>query len=486
MCTMAGTGILQLPFTLKQGGWVCLALIICVGVMTNYTAKALIYSLYVSRDDGTTQRLESYAALGYEAYGTAGRVVVNVFQKSTLVGVSTIFLILAGKFLLEGIGGGGEGLYGDLGTASTAEQWQHRWTIISGCVVMIPVVGIKTLNEIAPLAAFGLLASFLLVVQVVVFSVVLHPITPKTVADHDLPTPSNFSWGAGGEQGDSVGHATVNAADFPPAFAAIVLSFGGHAVFPSIEAVMRKPAQFPRAIDASFAALLVLYIATASTGYWAFGGLTYSPILCNFPRDVHTPMGALAAVMKLVIAFHVLSAYPILMNVLCIDVEQGLGLGGGVATKEEDVEMPGPLDAALRAGGGGEGALNGGGGGGARAQLPPSNLASPSSSSSCWARHRVAVLRSLLRATLVILTTTVAVAVPFFAPVMSFVGATCLTMVVFVLPVVFSWKLRGRRMGLLEKVFGILVICCGVMGGTIGSIQAVAEIVAKFQNGDFQ
>ena len=31
MCTMAGTGILQLPLTLKQGGWVCLGLIVLVG-----------------------------------------------------------------------------------------------------------------------------------------------------------------------------------------------------------------------------------------------------------------------------------------------------------------------------------------------------------------------------------------------------------------------------------------------------------------------
>ena len=34
LCTMAGTGILQLPLTLKQGGWVCLSLIIVVALMT--------------------------------------------------------------------------------------------------------------------------------------------------------------------------------------------------------------------------------------------------------------------------------------------------------------------------------------------------------------------------------------------------------------------------------------------------------------------
>ena len=43
------------------------------------------------------------------SFGRIGRVVARVSHKATLLGVTTIFLILAGKFLTEGIGGQGDG-----------------------------------------------------------------------------------------------------------------------------------------------------------------------------------------------------------------------------------------------------------------------------------------------------------------------------------------------------------------------------------------
>ena len=63
-------------------------------------------------------------------------------------------------------------------------------------------------------------------------------------------------------------------------------------------------------------------------GFYTFGDITYSPVLCNFPRSTETTMGAITASTKLLIAFHVMSAYPILMNVLTTEIERGLGLNG--------------------------------------------------------------------------------------------------------------------------------------------------------------
>ena len=60
------------------------------------------------------------------------------------------------------------------------------------------------------------------------------------------------------------------------------------------------------------------------------------------------------------------------------------------------------------------------------------------------------------------------------------------TMVVFVLPVVFSFKLRGAEMGLPEKLFGVVCIITGLAGGSIGSYEAINDIIAKFQAGDIQ
>ena len=143
LCCMAGTGILQLPLTIKQGGWCFLILICLVSLMTNYTAKALIACLHASPNG---VRLGSYPEVGRAAYGTAGVVVVQIFHKATLLGVTTIFLILAGKFLLEGIGGGGDGLYHDSFGSSDDDdvrRWQQTWTLVSAAVVLVPMLAFQ-------------------------------------------------------------------------------------------------------------------------------------------------------------------------------------------------------------------------------------------------------------------------------------------------------------------------------------------------------
>ena len=94
--------------------------------------------------------------------------------------------------------------------------------------------------------------------------------------------------------------------------------------------------------------------------------------------------------------------------------------------------------------------------------------------------------RALLRTSLVVATCSVAVFVPYFAQVMELVGALCLTMIVFVLPVLFTWKLQGSTMSWFYKFWGLCIVVAGITGGTIGSIQAVSDIVSKLKSGDTQ
>ena len=56
-------------------------------------------------------------------------------------------------------------------------------------------------------------------------------------------------------------------------------------------------------------------------------------------------------------------------------------------------------------------------------------------------------------------------------------------MVVFVLPIVFSLKLRSSQMSWLEKAFGLLCVLTGLVGGAVGSYEALTDIVKKLQSG---
>lgn len=457
LCTMAGTGILQLPYTLKQGGWACVGLVVAIGMITCYNGIILIRSLYLV-DGG--KRLAGYPQIGHAACGKAGTIIVQVFHKATLVGVTTIFLILAAKFLLEGLGGGGDGM---LFHVHDTVRFTNIWTVVAGVIVWIPVITFKTLKEIAPLAIFGIATSMACVVVVVVFAFLLYPIHQDSSAVI-LP----FINVTGCNSTDLLGCPVLARKSFdyklfPSAFAAITLSFGGHAVFPSIEQHMRKPSQFASTLSIAFSVLVALYLVTAISGYYVFGDSTYSPILCNLPRD-NSWMGYLTKFTKLLVAIHVMIAYPMLMNVVVRELE--------VLFRIEKEGRP------------------------------------------CCVQF---LLRSLLRTAFVGLTVVVAIEVPYFAPVMSFVGAVCLTMIVFILPVVFHWILRTRmarqqRLGnpmydpaskdgdmrtrltenpsstthknkpiapmhCLEMLLGCFIVLCGVTGGAIGGFQALRDII---------
>lgn len=431
---MAGTGILGLPQATATGGWVSLSIMVLVGLMANYTAKALIATLYSlpKRAEHRTLadlyggRLPDYPSVGAAAFGTAGRCVVHIFHKATLFGVSCIFLILAGAFLVEGIGGGGEGFAG-AGFTGGEKAWTQRWTAIGAVIALVPLVGLRTLREVAPLAALGLLGSTLTIGLVVVESAILYPVTNHTHAGgaDGLPTSVPLTFATDG----SVDHAAFLPAGFANAFSTITLSFGGHAVLPSIEAQMVRPQQFPMVANVAFVVLLGLYLVTSVAGYFVFGAGVASPVLCSFPRDASTPLGFAATATKLIIALHVITTVPLLLNPFALELERGLGI---------------------------------------ESERKPSHV----------------VGRSLVRTSLLGAALAVALAVPYFGDAMSFVGAACLTMMVFVLPVLLSWRLRPEEIGTLERLWGGLILLTGCTAGAVGTYQALVSIVQKLENGN--
>ena len=134
-----------------------------------------------------TARLDSYAEIGRAAFGTPGLIVVHVFHKGVLLGVTTLFLILSGLFLLEGLGGGGGGLAPRLGSPEAAAAWTTAWTRLSAGGVWVPVVSIHTLGEIAPVTLLGALASAVTVLAAVLVSLSVYPVSAASGAADGLP-----------------------------------------------------------------------------------------------------------------------------------------------------------------------------------------------------------------------------------------------------------------------------------------------------------
>ncbi|KAI9027214.1 transmembrane amino acid transporter protein-domain-containing protein [Phycomyces nitens] len=263
VCVVAGTGALGLPYALRQGGWIDSGVI-------------LIRCLYYN---GHT-RLSSYQEVAEAAFGKIGGWIAFFFTAITLIGVPVLYLLLAGQNLHTVL----------IGTS--AELTFPIWVIICAAAVSIPFVFFKSMKEVGFLSAFGMLATVVVVLIVVV------------TAAKDKVNVKN------------VHHDPVIWDQFPIALSSIAFSFGGNPVYAHVEAGMRKPKQWGRVVAAGLTTCVGLYILTAVPGYFVYGDQALSPIYNNLPE------GPAKTASAIIITAHVLLACPILITSFALDLEK--------------------------------------------------------------------------------------------------------------------------------------------------------------------
>ncbi|KAJ2346963.1 hypothetical protein GGH92_003375, partial [Coemansia sp. RSA 2673] len=152
VCITAGTGILQLPYALKQGGWVGALYIILAGAISAYTGNILIKCLY--HKQGT--RLRSYSEVVEAAFGRYGRAIARVLKDFNLLGVSGIFIVLAGiniNALLSG-------------TVADSLGPQF-WIAVSSVLVWLVIVMAREIHDVFILSVFGTLTTVATVLIIV-------------------------------------------------------------------------------------------------------------------------------------------------------------------------------------------------------------------------------------------------------------------------------------------------------------------------------
>ncbi|KAK9712820.1 hypothetical protein K7432_006892 [Basidiobolus ranarum] len=280
VCVIAGTGTLQLPLALNQGGWISVFMIVLSACIATYTGQLLIKCLYY---DGVT-RLPDYPSIGEAAFGKFGKLFVRVFYYSILLGASCIYILLAGQNAWELLRGWG---------VAASEK---VCIIVAAVIICLPYIALKSLKEVAILAIFGAVATLVVVLVVVIEGFIQLPsLVPTATTEY--------------------GHAFARGSGIPIALASISFSYGGNVIYPHVEEGMRNPKSWNKVLFLAIATITGMYLLISVCGYYVYGNAAKSPIYLNIPHNA----GYYIAV--ILITIHVILAAPILLTSFANEME---------------------------------------------------------------------------------------------------------------------------------------------------------------------
>ena len=279
VCVIAGTGLLQIPFSFKTGGWLSISLLVFSAIVNIYTGRLIIYCLQQSSDG---YLLDGYPAIGQEAFGAVGKYTVMVFYNMAMCGSVCLYLILASLNLQNLIG-----IFSD-----------RIWILILSSSILIPFIFLKSLKEVGWISLFGAIASAVVVLIVAICS----------VQDY-----SNYK--------DLVDHKLIDFSRLGSVLGTFCFSYGGNYVYPEIYRNMGKnKSQFNGAMTIAVGLITILYTITGIFGYSTYGSQSVSPVLFNLSE------GWPRTLSLIIITFHVTFACPLLLTTISSDIERGFGI----------------------------------------------------------------------------------------------------------------------------------------------------------------
>ncbi|KAJ3386908.1 hypothetical protein HDU92_002211 [Lobulomyces angularis] len=204
----------------------------------------------------------------------------------------------------------------------------------------------------------------------------------------------------------------------PNAMATICFSFSGNFAYAEIQSSMKKPKDFSKVLFCAMIIISLMYCLTAVSAYTAFGEKVTSPVNLMFK-------GFSSAVGTYLITTHVLLACPLLLISFSLEVERKFFFH----LKENE-------------------------------------------------RLKSFTLRTIVLGGVAI----TASVIPYFSDFMELLGAFVGSILMFIIPVVFDWKLYGIYQNRTAKDI-LLNFFCFFIGGAIGALgtwRAAKNLIAHY------
>ena len=242
--TMVGVGTLSLPFALRHGGWVMLALLFVVYILGIQAARLIGMMM----DDDST--LKSYPNIAEKAFGTKGKTLVATVFSIELFCACGMFMVLAGDTL-----------------HSIFPHISQRTFVLGSSIVMIPTALTTRLDFLAYLSFIGMASSTMLCMVIVYLGGLDVEGSGAKMGSYLKPQPTRI-------------FTTFEEAPF--SIGLCIVGFAGHAVFPSIKNSMRNKKLYDSMMITSFSLALLFYLTIAVLGYLMYGDFVEKEIDLNF------------------------------------------------------------------------------------------------------------------------------------------------------------------------------------------------------------
>nr|XP_009858997.1 amino acid transporter AVT1E-like [Ciona intestinalis] len=291
---MTGSGVLALPKAVKDAGWVGIFLIFMCAGISSFTGTVLGRCWTLLRENKPELRghcADPYPTIGFNTFGKPGKIIVNISVYFTLYGVCVVLLLIA------------SGNVQSLLSQVNVDMSLCYWVMIIGGA-LAPFCWLKSPKDFWPIALGA-------TVTTVIACILIFIQAMMDVEKAHNATVAHIEQGEVFERGFET---------FFLAFGMILFCFGGMAAFPTIQADMREPSRFPKAVIVAMASILCMYIPVGAAGFAVYGDLVADNIFDSLTQG---PMKSVATVL---ITMHLVFAYVIIQNPLSQVFEMPLNL----------------------------------------------------------------------------------------------------------------------------------------------------------------